>query len=622
MSPKGPFDQNDTPKKHKAPSSIRIRNAVILPDGSKREPLGSGVITGILGIGGMANVYEIWNSQLEIARAVKLLHPNYTEETKQRFQTEIKITAKLHHPNIIEIHAVGYWNRLPYIEMERIEGDTLDKLIQNRGALPVEVCTAIGIMIGRALKYAHNQEYVIYGKNYHGVIHRDLKPSNIMVPGNGIVKLMDFGIARPTDASIHTTDGAILGTMQYLSPEQLDGKEPDIRTDIYSLGTILYEILTGVKAFPDQNVSRLMLSKIKNDFNSLDQFDLKIPSRLRRLIHRCMVYDREKRIPDAETFLSEIGKIHRTLCPFSPEQVVTEYLLEENVSRTVISTRHTLPKKTIVAGLLMALLSLGIWQGGRLINNRLKESEPVNKNTSVLPEVTVEDIEKKAPSVESGTKITAKKEQVNNIAVKRNSIAATDKRPKKSSPSTVIKSEKPQKSFVDLMQEKYGTTNLLKLYTMIVQRRQWQEADKIYKELDPKDASSPRAVIYRIRTLRALGKIDQLQAFLAATTIEDGEIYLERAKCAFNSNNITAALNNLKSCERTTSAFMESASLRLERLYLEALCAEKQFKKNSSESTKKYALDRWFEVKSELRTSRDHPWFKEADEHMQRIISR
>ena len=90
----------------------RMRNAVILPDGTKREPMGSGVITGLLGVGGMANVYEIWNPQLEVNRAVKLLHPNYTEDTKQRFQTEIKITAKLHHPNIIEIHAVGQWNGL------------------------------------------------------------------------------------------------------------------------------------------------------------------------------------------------------------------------------------------------------------------------------------------------------------------------------------------------------------------------------------------------------------------------------------------------------------------------------------------------------------------------------
>jgi serine/threonine protein kinase len=144
----------------------RVRNRVILPDGTQNEPLGSGIITGVLGVGGMANVYEIWNSKLELNRAVKLLHPNCTEETIQRFDTEIKITAKLHHPNIIEIHAVGCWNDLPYIEMERIDGKTIEALISERGAFPPEVCTAIGVMIGRALRYAHNQEYVIYGKTY------------------------------------------------------------------------------------------------------------------------------------------------------------------------------------------------------------------------------------------------------------------------------------------------------------------------------------------------------------------------------------------------------------------------------------------------------------------------
>jgi hypothetical protein len=129
-------------------------HVVILPDGTKPLPLGSGTINSILGIGGMSNVYEIWNAHLEVKRAVKLLHPNYTTDSKQRFETEIKITAKLDHPNIVEIHAVGEWNGLPFIEMEKIDGVTLEKLITDRGGLPMEVCTSIGLLVGRALRYA------------------------------------------------------------------------------------------------------------------------------------------------------------------------------------------------------------------------------------------------------------------------------------------------------------------------------------------------------------------------------------------------------------------------------------------------------------------------------------
>ena len=159
----------------------RVPHVMILPDGSKPVELGSGAVTALLGIGGMANVYEIWNNHLEMKRAVKLLHPNYSQDSKERFETEIKITAKLDHPNIVEIHAVGEWNGLPYIEMEKIEGVTLEKLVSDRGGLPFEVCTAIGIMVCRALRYAHSHEYALYGETYHGIIHRDLKPNNIMV---------------------------------------------------------------------------------------------------------------------------------------------------------------------------------------------------------------------------------------------------------------------------------------------------------------------------------------------------------------------------------------------------------------------------------------------------------
>ena len=272
---------------------------VALPDGKERIPLGSGVITRLLGQGGMAAVYEIWNAQLEMYRAVKLINPGSTESVQQRFQTEIKISAKLNHPNIVEIHGVGEWNGLPFIEMEKIEGIGLDYLIAQRGALPPAVCTSIGIMICRALNYAHNQDCSIYGRNYHGVIHRDLKPANIMVCTNGIVKLMDFGIARPPDVSFHTMDGLVAGTLQYLAPEQLEKKKLDVTTDLYALGVTMYEIVTGVVAFPQTSFPKLIAEKTKNKFKPLEEYHIKLPARLRRVIYKCMEEDQGKRVPSA-----------------------------------------------------------------------------------------------------------------------------------------------------------------------------------------------------------------------------------------------------------------------------------------------------------------------------------
>ena len=222
---------------HQAPSQTSANLG--LPDGSERVAMGSGTITSLISRGGTALVYEIWNSELEMKRAVKLLHPDHLDESLERFETEIKITAKLRHPNIVEIYAVGKWHDLPYIEMERIDGDTIEDLLRRVGALPIEVCTAIGIMVARALYHAHNHKYMIYGKEYHGIIHRDLKPANIMVDRDGSVKLMDFGIAKPVAASARTMEGVVFGTMQYLSPEQLQSGDVDARSDIYSFGAVL-----------------------------------------------------------------------------------------------------------------------------------------------------------------------------------------------------------------------------------------------------------------------------------------------------------------------------------------------------------------------------------------------
>ena len=607
--------QNEPPenksKKEQEGSFRRVRNAVILPDGSRREPMGSGVITGLLGVGGMANVYEIWNPQLEVSRAVKLLHPNYTEEAKQRFQTEIKITAKFHHANIIEIHAVGQWNSLPYIEMERIDGQTLEKIISDRGALPVEVCTSIGIMIGRALRYAHNQEYVIYGKTYHGVIHRDLKPSNIMVSTAGVLKLMDFGIARPTDASIHTTDGSILGTMQYLSPEQLDGKEPDIRTDIYSLGTILYEMITGVKAFPDPNVSKLMLSKIKNDFKQLDQFDLKIPVKFRRLVHRCLMHDRDKRIPDASTFLAEITRIHRNVSQSNPEQVLRQFMSIADGGRIIVSLRKRIPVLLIGSALSLAAVFFGLLRLGPDLLSRLREDNQPDK-------IQIESI-KAIPQVESDSAPELKVQSPPSSV----SLVQVQKKPETLKKAVSVPQSPPAPvTLLEKLIAQYGTSDILTIFVKEVQNQHFSNALEIYNRLSDQDKGSDKGVIFRIRALRQLGKRSELKEVLFSKDVRDGEFYLERARLYLETGNLQNAMKDLDLCAHTTAAYLDNKTLRLERIYTLARCKSKEFDSKPSVVLKNAALDSWFEVKVELQTSKDHRYFKEADLEMQRITQK
>ena len=170
---------------------------------SDSEMLGSGKVVGMLGYGGMAQVYKIWNEKLEVYRAVKIIK-NSSITLLRRFQTESKITAQLNHSGIVKIYDVGTWYGLPYIEMEYIEGITLEQLINTHSRLSFTISCAIGIQIARILQYAHNEQIDLYNASYKGIIHRDLKPANIMLSNSGEIKVLDFGIARPVEASLHT----------------------------------------------------------------------------------------------------------------------------------------------------------------------------------------------------------------------------------------------------------------------------------------------------------------------------------------------------------------------------------------------------------------------------------
>ncbi|MDO5577238.1 MAG: serine/threonine-protein kinase, partial [Fibrobacter sp.] len=197
-------------------------------------------ITELIAAGGMANVYKVWHEKLEVVRAVKILKPGFSEETKSRLETEAKISANLRHVNIVEIYGLQYWNGIPYIEMEYVDGSSLKDLLDSNVRFPIDLAISITHFVCKALQFAHNQDMTLYGKIYDGLVHRDIKPANILISSKGVVKLADFGIARPSEVSMHTVGSKVMGTFAYLSPEQFNSEPLDLRSDIYSLGTVLY----------------------------------------------------------------------------------------------------------------------------------------------------------------------------------------------------------------------------------------------------------------------------------------------------------------------------------------------------------------------------------------------
>ncbi len=208
------------------------------------------VVESLLGRGGMGNVYKARERTLDRYVALKIV-PEYRAKDEQfieRFRREARIAARLRHPRIVSVHEVGSMGPFPYFSMDYIEGSTLRALVERRKPLPQEDSIAIVVEICRAVAHAHNK----------GIIHRDLKPENVMIDNEGDVFVMDFGLARAAEDVVLTTPGMIMGTPYYMSPEQLSGEKLDERSDIYSIGLILYYCLTGEDLFRAENVTAIL----------------------------------------------------------------------------------------------------------------------------------------------------------------------------------------------------------------------------------------------------------------------------------------------------------------------------------------------------------------------------
>ncbi len=271
--------------------------------------LGPYEILSPLGAGGMGEVYKAQDTRLERTVAVKVLpsHMASSAETRQRFEREAKTISQLSHPHICSLYDVGREGETEYLVMELLEGETLLERLA-KGPLPLEQTLRYGTEIADALDKAHRQ----------GIVHRDLKPANVMITKSG-VKLLDFGLAKamapaatrssltslPTQQGL-TQEGTILGTFQYMAPEQLEGKEADGRTDIFALGATLYEMATGKKAFSAASQASLITAIMSSDPPAISSVQPMTPPALDRVVKKCLSKDPEDRWQSAGDLASEL----------------------------------------------------------------------------------------------------------------------------------------------------------------------------------------------------------------------------------------------------------------------------------------------------------------------------
>ncbi len=343
--------------------------------------LGPYEVTDLIGVGGMGEVYRATDTNLKRQVAIKVLPASVAADADRlaRFQREAEVLAALNHPHIAAIYGLEKSGATIALVMELVEGPTLaDRIAQ--GAIPLDEALPIAKQIAEALEAAHEQ----------GIIHRDLKPANIKVRPDGTVKVLDFGLAKAIDLagpssagamnsptiSLHATHaGMILGTAAYMAPEQAKGRPVDKRADVWSFGVVLYEMLTGTRAFPGEDVSDTLATVLKFE-PDWTRLPADTPPAIHRLLKRCLVKDPKLRLRECGSALVDI---HEALSEADPSQSGAPSMV---VTPAAIPRRSMLPVLAAAAAL-TAVVAVATWAVAR--NQATPDPQPTRRFTITLP---------------------------------------------------------------------------------------------------------------------------------------------------------------------------------------------------------------------------------------------
>ncbi len=301
-----------------------------------------------LGAGGMGEVYLAHDGQLNREVAVKLIRPDLSESRTilDRFKREVHLSSKVTHRNVLRVHDLSESDGVFFLTMEYVRGRNLAALLRKEGRLPIDRAVRIFREICEGLAAAHEQQ----------VLHRDLKPQNILIDEADHVHLTDFGLAKSLESDCLTETGAVMGTPDYISPEQVQGQPADERSDIYALGLILYEMLTGTLPFRGQTTWEVAFQRVQSNPTPASRLNPKTPKYLQQILERCMAIDPSLRAPTVQAILSEL--------------------------------EHAAPRSTLVHGLRMrrkrlftpaaavVLLALAAWAGWRYARSLRPEAQP------------------------------------------------------------------------------------------------------------------------------------------------------------------------------------------------------------------------------------------------------
>jgi serine/threonine protein kinase/tetratricopeptide (TPR) repeat protein len=317
----------------------------------KGAMLGSCEILAPLGSGGMGVVYRARDTRLNREVAVKVLSPTFADDPNllMRFRREAHVLASLNHPNIVTIYDIGQESRTVYIAMELVEGKALDEILA-AGAMPTQKVLDIAVQISAGLAVAHES----------GIVHRDLKPKNVMIRQDGLAKILDFGLSKLApglsppafDGATAVTElGVLLGTIDYMSPEQASGLATDFRSDQFSFGSLLYEMVTGKRPFRRETMPQTLAAIIEDEPKPIASLNPKVPAAIEAVVHRCMAKKPERRYASTQ----ELPRVLKEIRDSSAAEVTRS--LSANARRVL----HRVPlwlEITLAAALVVAGISI------------------------------------------------------------------------------------------------------------------------------------------------------------------------------------------------------------------------------------------------------------------------